>query len=119
MDVTPLIQSDKNVIESYGAEGIVINGATYKPSICVWADQLKSLDDINTIQDLTSEFLDDLFSSPVDVIIVARDAEVAHQEFMRLKQYHGGIEIMDFGGACRLYNVLLAEGRRIAVIFIK
>lgn len=112
MDVTPLIKSGQMVIESYGDQGIQINGERHTKSFCLYPDGLKNID-FNNISDLTENMLTDI---PADVILVATGDEKPAEQVMRLKMMNANIEVMDIGSACRTYNVLLAEGRRVALI---
>lgn len=54
----------------------------------------------------------------VDVIFIGTGAETAHvpADFRNMLEEAGlGIEAMNSPAACRTYNVLLSEGRRVAV----
>lgn len=54
----------------------------------------------------------------VDVIFIGTGAEIAHIPAdlrSELEQSGLGVEIMNSPAACRTYNVLLSEGRRIAL----
>ncbi len=54
----------------------------------------------------------------IDVLFVGTGASIAHipSEFRVLVEAAGiGVEVMDSPAACRTYNVLLSEGRRIAL----
>ena len=54
----------------------------------------------------------------IDVLLVGTGAEIAHviPEFRAALEEVGiGVEVMNSPAACRTYNVLLGEGRRVAV----
>lgn len=54
----------------------------------------------------------------VDVVFIGTGAEIAHipAELRRSLETAGlGVEVMNSPAACRTYNVLLSEGRRIAL----
>ncbi len=54
----------------------------------------------------------------IDVLFVGTGAEIAHipaELRARLEEAGIGVEVMATGPACRSYNVLLSEGRRIAL----
>jgi uncharacterized protein len=54
----------------------------------------------------------------VDVVFVGTGAQIAHvpPDFRAALEGVGlGVEVMDSPAACRTYNVLLSEGRRIAL----
>jgi uncharacterized protein len=57
----------------------------------------------------------------IDVLFVGMGAEIAHlpDAFRVMIEAAGiGVEVMNSPAACRTYNVLLGEGRRIAVALI-
>jgi len=57
----------------------------------------------------------------IDVLFVGTGAEIAHLPagFRRTLEEAGiGVEVMNSPAACRTYNVLLSEGRRIAVALL-
>jgi len=60
-------------------------------------------------------------SPPVEVLVVGCGAKAAFIPPSRrnaLKAHGLVLEVMDTGAACRTYNVLLAEGRRVAAALI-
>jgi uncharacterized protein len=57
----------------------------------------------------------------IDVLLVGMGAEIAHPPaaFRKALEEAGiGVEVMNSPAACRTYNVLLGEGRRIAVALL-
>ena len=57
----------------------------------------------------------------VDVLFLGMGAEIAHAPSAFRAQVEGagiGLEVMNSSAACRTYNVVLSEGRRIAVALI-
>ncbi len=114
MDVTPLIKSGHLVIESYSDDGIVINGETYTQSFCLYPDKLQRLD-VGSLQDLEADILPKI---EADVILFAVTDNLSSDDVMRLKMSDYNIDVMDIGSACRTYNVLLAEGRRVVLVKI-
>jgi uncharacterized protein len=120
MDVTPLIRRDARVIQSY-ADGIFkISGQTYDHSIFVMEDRVLpcALDAA-----LDAKHFSPLADLGLDVVLVGLPVRpnaphTALRAAIRA-QYGFSVDIMDIGAACRTYNVLMAEGRRVAVALIK
>lgn len=57
----------------------------------------------------------------IDVLLVGTGKEIAHAapEFRKALEEAGiGVEVMNSPAACRTYNVLLGEGRRIAACLL-
>ena len=62
-----------------------------------------------------------LIAANVDVILVGTGAEIAHIPAALRDRLEGagiGVEVMASPQACRTYNVLLGEGRRVAIALI-
>jgi uncharacterized protein len=60
-------------------------------------------------------------SGKIDVLFLGMGSEIAHapREFRATLEAAGiGVEVMSSPAACRTYNVLLSEGRRIAVALL-
>jgi uncharacterized protein len=123
MDVTPLIPAGRQIIQSYGEAGFKINGSIYPGAVIVLPEKTW---DWNVPEDFAS-LLESHFN---DLISIADDIDVVlfgtgnKQEFfppkMRdaLKQKGLVVEAMESGAACRTYNVLMGEGRRIAAALL-
>ena len=107
--------NDAQPIDGYGPGFFRIGGELWKGSIIVgpqgpapWG----GLDDIATLLALKDE---------VDVIFVGTGADVAHLPDTletALAEAGLGAEAMSSPAACRTYNILLSEGRRIALALI-
>ena len=115
MDVTPLIDSDQQVIQSYSSGQFRVSGKIYKQSILVaphhcadWQrDGVLSLDDFQPLIDVRDS---------IDVVLVGTGAKTVFltpdvKRALREAGLH--VECMDTGAACRTYNVLMAEARRV------
>ena len=63
-------------------------------------------------------YSDNAFAARIDVLIVGTGAETAHPPALfveRLERLGIAVEPMASPAACRSYNVLLAEGRRVGL----
>ncbi|MBD3763704.1 MAG: Mth938-like domain-containing protein [Rhodobacterales bacterium] len=61
------------------------------------------------------------YAGRIDVLFVGTGAEIAHvpRPFRQALEDAGlGVEVMNSPAACRTYNVLLSEGRRIAAALV-
>lgn len=121
MDVTPLIAKDRKVIQAYDRGVFKISGQRYDTAICVWPDTVAPWalsSDVSTLDDLIpADF--DVFTqnAAVDVVLLGAGAVMAFlPKPLKIALQHRGlnVEVMDTGAACRTYNVLMAEGRRVA-----
>jgi uncharacterized protein len=102
-------------IEGYGPDFYRLDGQTYPAPVLIVAGQAQpwgGLDDAKTLLALAGR---------VDVLLVGTGPHIAHlPKDLRAALDEAGIgaEIMDSPAACRTYNVLLSEQRRVAVALL-
>lgn len=115
MQMTEISFSGATPIDGYGAGFFRVAGQVLEGAICVSrtaARRWGGYEDAATLLALAGE---------VDVIFIGTGAEVAHIPPMLRAQLEGaglGVESMNSPAACRTYNVLLSEGRRVAVALL-
>lgn len=112
MRLNEVVYSDAVPVDGYGPgffrvggdlhEGAVLTGATGTRTWGGYADTAPLL----------------ALAGDVDVLFVGTGVEIAHIPAdlrAELEQAGLGVEVMNSPAACRTYNVLLSEGRRIAL----
>ena len=122
MDITPHIARDAQVIQRYGPGRFTISGETYTGSVLVdaarvlpWAQTDLALWTEDVLAPVTAT------APPLEILLVGTGAEMLQipPQIRALLRDHGiGCDPMDTGAACRTYNILLAEGRRVAAVLI-
>jgi uncharacterized protein len=124
MDVTPLIPQGRQIIDAYGEGGFRISGRRVEGSVIVFPDKVTpwAVDEIGA---LSAGSLDAVSAAgragSVDLLLIgtgARMAQIDRTLRQALRADGVVIEVMDTGAACRTYNVLMAEGRRVAAALI-
>jgi len=121
MDVTPIIPADRQVIDSYGASGFHVSGTAYDGAILVFPDRTQRWA-VGAMSEVTAESLRPIIEhGDVQVLLLGcgrrmQPAPPALRQALR----NAGIVVdtMDTGAACRTYNVLLAEDRRVAAALL-
>jgi uncharacterized protein len=124
MDLTPLIPAGRQIVESYGSGRFRVSGRVFEGSILVLTDRTAAW----PAADIASMTLEGLAAvaeaaraGAIDLLLVGCGARMAplppglRQAFRELGVV---MEPMDTGAACRTYNVLMAEGRRVAAALI-
>lgn len=112
MQLNEIHFSDAQPIEGYGPGFFRVGGEVRQGAHLFWAKGLRpwgGLDDTDTLMSLVGN---------VDVLFVGMGAEIAHLPTNLRSQLEAkglGVEVMATPAACRTYNVLLSEGRRIAL----
>jgi len=122
MDITPVIPKGRQVITSYGGGSFKVSGQVYQGSVIIFPERTVSW----TMTVKTPITLDRL--TPVlqatEVVELLLIGCAPHQKALPpkirdgLKQKGIRMEVMDTGAACRTFNVLLAEERRVAAALI-
>lgn len=124
MDLTPLIPQGKQIIEGYGDGGFRISGRRVEGSVIVFPDKVVSWATA-AMNDMNAGSLDPVSAAgrtgAVELLLVGtgkRMTQVDRTLRQALRADGVVIEVMDTGAACRTYNVLMAEGRRVAAALI-
>ncbi|MGM0560651.1 MAG: Mth938-like domain-containing protein [Pseudomonadota bacterium] len=121
MDITPLVPEGRQVIEAYGDMGFRVSGYRYEGSILILPDQTIAWA-VSSSDELSVESLDHVTDrSEVELLLLGlgRKTVMIPRNFRAaLKEKGVAVEPMDTGAASRTYNVLQAEGRRVAAALI-
>lgn len=122
MDITPLVSQGKQVITGYGNGQFKVSGESYSTSILIFPDRTVEWT-IASGAPITLESLQVVVEEEgeIDLLLIGSGK---HQQILPpkiksgLKEAGIALEVMDTGAAVRTYNVLLAEGRRVAAALI-
>lgn len=119
-DITPLLRSDQKIIQAYSAGRFKVSGVVYDHAVIVtpftiteWAGA--NIDNLNP-DDFAS------YRDEIDVLIIGSGKMgklLMPQKREAFKAAGLSVEIMDTGAACRTFNVLTAEGRRVAAALLQ
>jgi len=119
-DVTPLIPAGRQVVDSYGRNGFHVSGVAYEGAILVTAEATVAWR-VAALEDVTLDSLNVLFDRGIEILLLgcgARMVPVPGALRAALKAKGMVIDAMDTGAACRTYNILLAEERRVAAALL-
>jgi uncharacterized protein len=122
MGATPPVPAGRRLIESYGGGGFRIAGEAHRGAVLVLPDRVLGWG-IAAIAEMTAESLAPVVAvAPQPEILLigcgVRAVFVAPALRQSLRDAGVTIDAMDTGAACRTYNVLLAEERRVAAALI-
>lgn len=124
MDVTPLIPAGRQIIESYGGGGFKVSGKSYAGAVMVFPDRTVDWN-VTAISAMTDKSLSGIADAGragrVDILLIGcgtRMAPIPSAVRQALRADGVVVEAMDTGAACRTYNVLMSEGRRVAAALI-
>lgn len=108
-------------VTAYDDEGVEINALRYNYSLIVMPELLPSTWDVTHFDQLSSEHFKQINNLLPDVVILGTGAKqrFVHPKLLgSLSARHVGVECMDSKAACRTYNILMAEGRKVALALI-
>ena len=123
MDVTPLVREGLQLIQSYSAEGFKINSQSYGGAVIVTPFETRSWNDVSDVSSLTLQNFQSVIEikEDVDVVLFGTGAKMAFlpSEVQSALQKQGlNVDCMDTGAACRTFNILVAEGRRVVAMML-
>ena len=105
-----------NVIRSYDDTSISINSQTYNKSLVVSGDSLIEGWNIKQVNELNPENLSQLLELQPEVILIGTGTNIEFPHpatYSRIINQGIGIEFMDSRAACRTYNILISENRKV------
>ncbi len=108
-----------NVFTSYGEGYVVVNEQRYERSLVVMPDRLWTDWEATTFEALTAEHMQALASFDAEVTLLGTGRQLRFPSPQVMRPMAGrGVEVMDVQAACRTYNILMAEGRRVAAALL-
>lgn len=115
MRLNEVVYTDAKPVEGYGPGFFRIGGEVYEGALVVLPSGIApwgGYEDAQTLVDAAGD---------LDVMFVGTGPEIAHlpADLRRALEDAGvGVEVMASPTACRTYNVLLSEGRRVGLALL-
>jgi len=110
-----------NLIRTYGPGQVVIKETVYGASLIVLPDRIVADWPPQTFAMLSEEHFRILADLGMEIVLIGTGAKLRFPPSGLLKPLMDagrGYEIMDTGAACRTYNILTGEGRKVAAALI-
>lgn len=120
MENSPALSLNRQIVESYGGGGFRISGLPFTGSVLILPERSLSWP-VETLQEVTHDGLRPVLDVDVELLLLGcgNSLSFVPSELREtLRESGRGFEAMDTGAACRTYNVLIAEGRRVAAALI-
>lgn len=108
--------ADSHIIRGYDTHSININGMVFRQSLVVSKQHLVTDWHVKSIAELNETTLAELLVIQPEVILIGTGPKLQFphpQCYASLLNQGIGVEFMDSGAACRTYNILLGEERRV------
>ena len=115
---------DTHTITSYGEGWIAVNGQRHEGSLLLTSQGQLISWDCSRFEDLQADHFDrlaGLMSEPPEMVIFGSGTRLRFAAPGLLKGLMGqrlGVESMDTAAACRTYNILVGEGRRVVAALL-
>ena len=122
MDLTPVTTAGRQIIERYAASGFRVSGVIYYGSVLVFPDRTIPWEAASA-SDVTLGTLTPVIEhGGVEILLLGlgRSTGVVPAALRSALRAAGiALEPMETGAACRTYNVLVGEDRRVAAALIR
>ncbi len=105
----------------YGTGYVMVNQVRYENNLIVLPDRIIKDWDVESFGQLAPEHFDFLLSLQPEMVLFGTGATLRfpHPRLTRaLIESNIGVEVMDTSAACRTYNILTDEGRRVAAALL-
>lgn len=121
MKLTLTATTDSHLIRSHGARDVVIGEATHAAPLIVGAHAIVTGWNARGSATLDAAQMAPVLELDPEVVILGMPAPVTWPPAALralLGARHVGLEVMEFGAACRTYNVLAQEDRRVVLALL-
>ena len=122
MEVTPIAAAGRQVIEAYSPGHFQVSGVAFATSIIVTPERTVPWHGSVVDRLALEDFAAVIEAEPaIDVLLVGCGPSflpIAKTVREGLRGAGIGADAMDTGAACRTYNILVSEGRRVAAALI-
>jgi uncharacterized protein len=111
----------KNTIRAYGEGWITVNEQKISCSVIVTPERIITDWLPQTFVELGELHFEQLKTLEPEIVLLGtgrRQRFPPPRLTSQLLSAHIGVEVMDTAAACRTYNILMAEGRRVAVALL-
>jgi uncharacterized protein len=110
----------RNLFSGYGQGYVAVNGQQHKRSLIVLPDRILDWE-VAEFADLTEAALSQLAELSLEILLLGTGARLRfpHPSIARALHSAGtALEVMDTHAACRTYNILLSEDRRVGAALL-
>ncbi|MEN9480864.1 MAG: hypothetical protein RLZZ298_2259 [Pseudomonadota bacterium] len=110
-----------NVFTAYGDDYVAVNHEKHLKNLIVLPETIVPEWSTATVETLTSEDMQKLLELGTEIILLGTGNRLRFPAGPLMRPFAPagiGLEIMDLKAACRTYNILAAEGRKVAAALL-
>lgn len=112
--------SELNMFTGYGAGYVMVNQTRYERNVIILPDRIENWA-AETFERLTVEHFESLLPLQPEMVLFGTGGTLRFPHPSLTKTLIAskiGVEVMDTSAVCRTYNILTAEGRRVAAALL-
>ena len=113
--------SSTNLIRAYGSGELRVNDDVYRSAIILSASAVQASPDIRGVEDLVRLDPSRILAQGPELILLGTGPRQIFPPASFRAQFLSagiGVEVMDTGAACRTFNMLVAEQRRVVALLM-
>ena len=121
MDLTQQAPGGLNHIQSVSEEEILIAGESHRQALVVTADRMIADWPVNAPEEIDRNHLELILELKPEVVLIGtgkRQRFLSPELLMTFYREGIGVEMMTTQAACRTFNVLIADNRRVAAALL-
>ena len=110
-----------NLVRAYGSGELRINDEVYRSAIIVSASAVRAAPDIRSMEDVARLDPSRILEFAPELVLLGTGQRQIFPAASFLAQFLSagiGFEVMDTGAACRTFNVLVTEQRRVVALLM-
>lgn len=112
---------NRNFIRGYGPGFVAVNETVFNASLIILPERLITDWPPQTAAELALAHMEPLALTGMEVVLIGTGRSLcfpAAEKLAPLARAQIGWEVMDTGAACRTYNILVSEGRKVAAALL-
>ena len=120
MKLHPAARGTYNVITSYGQDYVTVNAERHQESLIVTPERVLAWD-VSEFAQITPESFEEVMRLAPEILLLGTGPRqrFPHPSLLAaLAEARVGLEVMDLKAACRTYNILVAEERKVAAALL-
>jgi uncharacterized protein len=123
VEIKPLPQHDRQVVQGYGKGGFRVSDHDWDGAVIVLPTQTLAWPATEAASLTLAAFdaVRDACDPPIELLLIGTGARIvllSSRLRADLRALGLAVEVMDTGAACRTYNVLIGEERRVAAALL-
>jgi len=111
----------RNLFTGYGEGYVEVNRARHKTSLVVSAERVITDWPLDSVSEISADHLAAIIELKPEIVLLGTGKAFAFPEPALLAPLYKagiGVEVMDTPAACRTYNILMTEERRVAAALL-